>query len=951
MRRLPGTLLCLSLWGLSGAACSNLDEIRPNICGNLALDTNEDCDGSSRFDNDAIDAPQTACGKPNTENGCFYIHDFGGEIDCPSGWAAGDDGRCRLPSGEFTPDPDAPYRFPVDNFAVGDVDGDGFADLIGNSSTTITVRYGSSDGSFVDELEVFTREATGPLAYQDLDGDSLLDVIVPIPGGMYTLLGTGNRDLEPVAYSSFPIENGDKPLRLISLPSDEALNVVTPVVVFGAGSNGYLLTFPEQTKQPPLPVDQGADMLAGRIPVGLLTPPPPFGNNLPDALLQRGRHSFALAFLGDTEINIYTTSGEVFDGSLRIILQQTVALPPNTRPGPGGAHFADVNGDDNLDLVVSAIKQSGTGREDISIALNQGNGTLTTLSLAPIRIYKETGAVDTWNKVPFPLAMADVSGDGIADYITLRGIYTTNIGSVPAGLGVVFRTGTTPTGSDWNNATIADLNSDGALDVVTTTDDENSLSVYIGHGSGLFNKFTVPTEVPPSMLRSGDFDGDLIADIAFVEVDENDDEADRISVAFGSRTGSISTPIFMGTLGHIEVLEPAVIPSARGVDAIPDLLVVSRFTTFDMVGDLTETRSTAFLEGDTARRMVSPFVLPKTENDDGFDSPVQIVVGSFVGENDDIPDVLIVTVEQLDDEVEGEREHRLFTLRGTGGGQFAITGSGTTGNGEDESSDSIIQAEGFNAACALWTVGDLHKHSSKAADLEADPNLDGTDELIGFDGLVGPGICSNEHSELQNVVVSSTSDDVQPLELLSEASQATTLKSISDIELFDADLDGDQDVVVVYRGLVDNMSLDENYASEGDGVVVYWNQDGSFPGSSLLDGSDLQMRSAAPILLLGDDAIPELLVLGKDGLFISTLTPDNKEFSSLEPLPNFIPDFEYESFEVGDFNGDGLTDLALIFGSQVDILLSVPKEPLGTRLAAAAAREDDTLTDLEEVGQ
>lgn len=943
MRRLPWKLLCLSIWGLSASACSTLDEVRPNVCGNLAIDSNEDCDGSSPFpddytasndeDDDKTNDKKTACGQPNTENGCYLIHDEEEGIFCPVGWGSGEDGRCRLPSGTFEKGPESPFRFPVDSFGVGDVDGDGVADLIGNSSRTITVRYGSTDGSFVDELEVFTREATGPLTFQDINDDKRLDVLVPIAGGIFTLLGTEDRDLEPVAYS--PIEAGEVEVALIPLPSHNTLNIVTPVAVLGSEGGLSAVAFPEQSNASELLVSQGADKIAGRVPVGLLNRALSVDALSSGGILEAGRYSFVLAFEGDTEVNVYSTTGNVGAKNLEVVNTQTISLPFGSTVGPRGALLAFVDNDIQLDLIVSAAHLvDGVLREDISVSKNLGAGILEeNLTPASIRIFNENSTPDTWKKVPFPLAMADVSGDGLADYITPKGIFTTSIGGFPAGDGNVFRTGSVPNGENWRSATLADYNSDGALDVATSSEDEDALFVFLGHGTGLFNKFTVTTEFPPKMLRSGDFDGDLISDIAFVESPTDEDEADEVSVSFGSRTGSTSFPVFMGSLGHIEVFEPAVVANSSGTDAIPDLLVASQFTNKDN----SVRRSVAFLEGSSARRMVSPLALPSNGNDDGVDIPVQIVAGSFAGIIDEHSDLLIVTVEELDDEDDTNAEHRLYTLKGLGEGQFEVTNSGTEATEENQFSDSLIAATGFNAECALWAVGDLHQVTSLSGDLAAESATIGSDELIGFDGVVRPGRCSQERSAGQNVVVSNTSQEDQPLELISTDVADTNLiyHSIAEVELFDADLDRDSDLVVVYKGAESDMSTEENFDVDGDGVVVYWNEGGTFVKSSSLDGSNLKIRSAAPVLLEGDDLVPELLVLAQDGLFISRLSKEtgSSTFSDLEPFLGAEKTAGYERFEVGDLNGDGLTDLALVFGKQVDILLAVPKAPRGSILA------------------
>ncbi len=888
-------VLTVALLGLSLAGCSNLRDISPDVCGNLALDVAEDCDGSSPF------AETTACGAPGTANACFLICDSESEAVCPDGWGCGVDGRCRRPAGTFVQGPSSPWRFPVDSFGVGDVDGDGFADLIGNDTTTITVRYGDATGSFASELDVFTREPTGPLAFADINADGRLDVLVPIESGLSTLLGTADRDLDPVAYPQFGVGGVD--VRIVPVPSDELVNVASPLMLLDGTDD--TMRFDDDTKVP-LPAGFAVTQLAGRVPVALLDSDTPVVGDGSGSIVQGGRHSFALAFRGDTSVWIYSSIGDqnpmTAGPDLQPLLTHNIDLPPGTIVGPGGVHFADVNGDGAIDLVVNAARPSQP--DGIAVAFDTGTGAGETLEAVaqPFNVQVPMGGPTA----PFPYAMADLSGDDQADFITAKGIFVTSAGSLVLQGGAVLHVVNSATTGPWTTGATGDFNGDGFMDAASASDEVDALFVYIGSGTGIFNRFIVATDLPPTSLRSGDYDGDLIADIAFVESDPDTPNEDRVSVSFGSSTGSTSPPVFMGEFGSVESIEPALVPTTAGIDLVFDLLVVSAFE--DSSGEV-ESRSFAILEGSSTRRMVSPVLLL---SNDATVVPVSVVAGSF-SEAGAVGDVIVVARNEPADEDE-VRPDTLYLLKGIGTGQY------------DPLARSVVALEGnsaFDASCALWVSGDL--------DCKSDgPISTGTDEIIAFDNAVG---CRSQgggsYSSPSIAIAEATPGGIVPISVEVIPSEEGDFRVVSDVDLFDADMDGDLDMVVLFRG---QFSLNQGSINEpeGDGIVVYWHENGEIANWSALDGADVGVRSVAPILFDGDDGVPELVVLGRDAIYLSHLDPDTRVFSALVPIRDSIG---YERFEAGDLNGDGLTDIALTFDGKVEILLSEPAPTRGQELA------------------
>src|SRR5205823_11500814 len=113
---------------------STLPHIDANTCGNGIVEAGEDCDG-------ATDAG--GCGAPDSANACHFVCDA--TTSCAADTVCGVDGRCRAPTATFAA-PLGPVNFPADAIAAGDVDGDGYADLVGIHETDLAVRFGGATG-------------------------------------------------------------------------------------------------------------------------------------------------------------------------------------------------------------------------------------------------------------------------------------------------------------------------------------------------------------------------------------------------------------------------------------------------------------------------------------------------------------------------------------------------------------------------------------------------------------------------------------------------------------------------------------------------------------------------------------------------------------------------------------------------------------------------------------
>src|SRR4029079_15733149 len=77
--------------------------------------------------------------------------------------------------------------------------------------------------------------------------------------------------------------------------------------------------------------------------------------------------------------------------------------------------------------------------------------------------------------------------------------------------------GVSGSSTEWAEAVIADMNGNGILDVAAGSATGEVVGLYSGPGQGLCTLFEMPTEGAIAHFAVGDFDGDVINDLALSE--------------------------------------------------------------------------------------------------------------------------------------------------------------------------------------------------------------------------------------------------------------------------------------------------------------------------------------------------------------------------------------------------------------------------------------------------
>ena len=223
---------------------------------------------------------------------------------------------------------------------------------------------------------------------------------------------------------------------------------------------------------------------------------------------------------------------------------------------PRSVAVADINGDGRPD-VLTANSASNT----LGVLLGDGAGGFALQANAP-----STGV----NSGPVSVTVADVNSDGRPDALTINGTNST--------LGVLLGDGTGSFALQTNapstgaygapqSIALADVNSDGRLDVLTVNYTSSTLGVLLGNGAGGFGPATpFPVGANPVAVAVADFNGDGNPDLVTANLFGN-----NVTVLLGSATGGFGTP----TAFAVGIFPQAVAVGDFNRDGSPDLAVAN----------------------------------------------------------------------------------------------------------------------------------------------------------------------------------------------------------------------------------------------------------------------------------------------------------------------------------------------------------------------------------------
>ena len=347
-----------------------------------------------------------------------------------------------MPAGPVTSATSVTYTVTFSEPVTGVVPSDFQAPLTGTATGTVT-QVSPSSGA------VYTVTVSG------ITGDGTVGLNLVDNGTIRDLAGNSlTQQNAPAAFQApqtFAADNVNNPGALVlgDLTGDGKLDIVSVNGTEPNGAVSVLLGNGNGTFQAQQTFATGSG--PSSVALGDLT-----GDGIPDIVVANEASGTISVLLGN--------------GNGTFQAQQTFS----TGVGALSVQVADVNGDGKPDLVV--VGDSGNAGNGVGVLLGNGNGTFQ----APQNFAAGPS--------PITVAVADLTGDGIADLVVGNG-NTPGIASVYVLLGNgngTFQAQQTFASSGFHEVVLGDVNGDGKTDIVSTDFPGPAVRLLLGNGNGTF---------------------------------------------------------------------------------------------------------------------------------------------------------------------------------------------------------------------------------------------------------------------------------------------------------------------------------------------------------------------------------------------------------------------------------------------------------------------------------
>lgn len=908
-------LAWLLLLGLGG--CTELPSIAAQGCGNRVVDDAEDCDQP------ALASGAAHCAQPGEAHECRYLcASAAGAHECPSGYACGNDGVCRVAKGNFV-SLGRSIEAASTSLQAGDFDGDAAADLLALGPGDFFGNRSGQVAFFGDQMQLSSQQRLPGLLGSPVVGrfasSAYAGLALTTQNGVVTLMGQRDRQFLPQTYPTFGIPDDQRDdfghvavfaLPLIPTRAETAANGETALAYQGDEQLIYITS-----KQNPGLHLFGAVLSAVGKPLPLQLLPHGPADLLGEPVLWRPSTAQAcptivFAFDRPDDNRLYTLQPCTLDAKGQPIWKdlgsdlqsgnplQALTLLPIGKFTPrvtGQPSVVDFDQDGHLDVLVPvfyvqeqgltlSFSYIGYGDEDGHLYARDDKGkkalqdALAPLLLDPSKVGPSIGGVGCAGEegiVLGPLAVGDLDGDGEQDIVTRLGVCTSR---ALIGTGVNYHL-SGPTLDLLSEARLIDLNGDGRLDVVGRPERGSALLTFLNVSDGQFTPGNIPLNGPARQLRAGDFDGDGLGDVAFIEGKVLSDGArtgDAVSVLFGSHDPDRREVLRMGRFDAIDS-----IATGRTRDQpLSDIGLVSR-NVVDPDNEPGGRIGISLLAGSADRALRAPLLLDQL--------PVSVAAGRFLADTpSDRQDISVLTVDSIDNPA-GQTQTLWFVP--------------LLANGELR--DLPIRQSLLTEVNALpLAVGVSRYGKVFAGDLERD----GLDELLLLDAQ--PAATTTEVRLRTARPASGLSAALPELRLPVQFSPASALVL--------ADVDGDGQREVLVTGKEPGRDPGED---SGRLLVLTRQPDGTLaPGPTLAAPTGFL---TGPLCVLRRGGRETVLALGSGTTW---QLASSSGALSLAPAPGLALRGG-AAMACDDLDGDGVDDVALSSGSLIEVFRGEPVRP------------------------
>lgn len=595
------------------AACEPLPHLQSNQCGNHIIEPGEDCDGAGIG--------------PSSCSATCRLECASGVDACPAGWGCGGDGLCRQPQGKLSA-LGSGLPISADRLTLADFDGDGKRDVLATRGTSLSIAYLDEHGLLPES----TTLSISPIddfvdapGVGDLDGDGRADLALRVGRDLGVLRGQSDRTLIADAFTRDPgldVQDGDALIALdidtrSDAPGDEilaygngALRVVRtqgqmpsgPLFTWGAGSS--------LSRPPALVQVNGARMLLVSIDgddhVTLLSPLVSDPSAVPAGSQVTWNVESGGKWVVSPQVITLPTGGTVQGGAFLYSLTSSYDLLIRGKLGGQDQYFVSFYSYYYSASVYQQGYHSSPYQGCSCATTGCCTGVASSGTPSGATLFSVMGDVQASE----PTLLAGTLTTGVTGLVTEQGIYTivcqnngcytpidgSSLPDPSLGFKQTFKRAVSPGGGTWTSVL-----SFGAGVIAATADP--GFTFYRAEG-GAWNPFQIPTQSAPQNLVVGDFNGDGTSDLLFTQISAraptSDPTLQSLHASFGDPYGIPGAATDLGDVGHVGWLLSE--RDTSNPDGISDCLAHT-------TGAAAGATPYYLFDGSTDRQLESPLVL------------------------------------------------------------------------------------------------------------------------------------------------------------------------------------------------------------------------------------------------------------------------------------------------------------------------------------------------------